>query len=607
MPGIAGVISKQSTGNEARELNLMLHCMMHEPFYNSCTYINHQLGFYTGCVSIEGSFSECMPIYNEKRDLVLLFTGECFEEAKVVDHLRTLGHEFNPRDASYLIHLYEAEGEAFFKILNGWFSGIILDCQKQKAMLFNDRYGLQRIYYHEDDNSFFFSSEAKSLLKILPFLRAVDLDSLGEYFTFDCVLGNRTFFSNVFRLPGGSVWSFINGNVKKNRYFEPSSWENRSILEKDSFFEELIGTFKRILPLYLSGKSLGMSLTGGLDTRMILSCIDPGAGELPCYTFGGMYRDSFDVRIARQVAKACLQTHQTLRVDEKFLSVFPSYAEKTVFVTDGLVDVRKSHEIYLNKLARQIAPIRITGKFGSQVMRGVSLLRDRSIDDQLFNQDFKEYIKKAKATFSDISEGNKLSFVLFKEIPWSWAGILAAELSQLTIRSPYLDNELIGLLYQAPGGVLEDSELQLRAISETNPRLLSIRTDMGLGGSSSPFISKVVQLGYQFINNADKLYNWEKMPHWLSRLDCLFSPIHAERLVLGFDQFCHHRIWFQDQLSHYLREMLLDNRTLERPYWNRRFIQKIVYDHTSGRCNYFAEITKILTVELIHRLLLEEI
>jgi len=74
--------------------------------------------------------------------------------------------------------------------------------------LFNDRYGLHRIYYQETDAGVFFASEAKALLKVLPELRSLDPRSVGEYLVYDCVLENRTFFRAVFLLPPGSVWEF---------------------------------------------------------------------------------------------------------------------------------------------------------------------------------------------------------------------------------------------------------------------------------------------------------------------------------------------------------------------------------------------------------------
>jgi len=607
MPGITGIICKHSTGNEEEKLNLMLDCMLHEPFYTHGTYINRGMGFFIGYVSLEDSFSDCMPIYNEKKDLVLFLTGECYSDKGIINDLKHRGHEFNPDNASFLIHLYEEQGEGFFRNLNGWYNGLVLDIKNKKTVLFNDRYGMQRIYYHENENAFYFSSEAKSLLKALPSLHEMDLQAIGEYFTLNCVIENRTFFSNIFLLPAGSVWSFASGNVLKKRYFEPSSLENQPILEKDQFFKELGETFCKILPRYFSGKSIGMALTGGLDTRMILACFNADEGELPCFTYGGMYRDSMDVRIARRVAKLCNQTHQVIRLDEKYLSEYPAQVERAIFLTDGLSDVCTSDEVYLNKIARQIAPIKMTGKFGSQVLRGTNLLKAIEPNEGLIDHDFRRYISLAKENYSEIRKGHNLSFLLYNEIPQFFSGFTKAEYSQLMVRSPYLDNDFVSVLYKAPAGVLDDERFQLCLIAKKSPELYKIRTNWGLGGSSSPLVSVPLKLVYKFLIRVDTLLVEEILPyslhHWVARLDYL----QASRLLLGFDKIRFYRLWFQKELSQYLQEMLLDKRTLERPYWNKNYLKKIVYDHINGRGNYLLDIKKILTIELIHRVLVEDI
>jgi len=607
MPGITGIITKQSNGNEFNNLNIMLSSMMHESFYVSGTYKNLELRSHLGYVSIEGSFSDCMPIYNEKKDLVMFLSGECFLDKDTINSLKSRGHEFNPSNASYLIHLYEEQKDDFFKNLNGWFSGIILDTQRTKAVLFNDRYGMQKIYYHENENGFYFSSEAKSLLKILPYLRKIDFQSMGEFITLDCAIANKTFFSNISLLPAGSAWSFTNGNVEKNRYFDQSSLENQPILEKKQFYKELGETFEKILPRYFSGESIGMSLTGGLDTKMILACFNSISGDLPCFTYGGMYGDSIDVRIARRVAEVCGQTHEVIRLDNKYLSDYASQVKRGVFITDGLADACTSDEVYLSKLARQIAPIKMTGKFGSQVMRNVSVLRYSEPEEQLINRDFQKYISIAKEKYTEIRSGHSLSFFLYKEIPWYFSRFSNAEYSQLTVRSPYLDNDFVNLLYKAPAGGFPSSEFQLYLIKKNSPELYRIMTNRGFGGSSAPLVSKPLKLTYKFLMKLDTLLVEGRLPynlqHWVARLDYF----QASRLLIGYDKFRFYRLWFQNQLSQYLKEMLLDSKTLNRPYWNKDFIIKIVNDHINGRGNYFYQINKVLTMELIHRTLVEDI
>lgn len=607
MPGIAGIISKTPREKNEEDLRLMIDCMMYEPFYTSGTYVNDQLGLYAGWVCHKGSFSDCMPIWNEKGDLLLIFAGENFVGNEVTDQLKQNGHEFEALNASYLIHLYEEKGERFIHHLNGWFSGILLDLQKEKIILFNDRYGIQRIYYYESKDAFIFSSEAKSLLRIRAELRKIDMRSLGEYFTCGCVMQNKTLFSNVFLTPGGSFWTFYNcDNVRKEFYFKPSIWENQPILGKEIFYNKLKETFLTVLPRYFSSKRLiAMSLTGGLDTRMILACIHISPGKLPCYTFGGIYRDCFDVRVARKVADACAQPHEVLRVEKNFFSDFSTYAEKTIYITDGCLGICGSHDLYLNRLAREIAPIRITGKFGSEVLRSASTFKAIHLSERLFSPDFKQYIKKATRVFTAISKGHPLSFTVFKDIPWNEFGRLVIEQSQLTYRSPYMDNDLISLAYQAPVDTFDPKEISLRLINDGKAELRQIITDRGVKVNSDCLFSKYSRLYYELLFKAEYYYN-QGMPHWLARINYTFKALNFEKLFLGRHKIEHYRTWYGNELSGYMKEILLDKRTADRPYLNKQFLKEIVDRHVKGDRNYINEIDKTVTVELIYRLLIEQ-
>ena len=80
MPGIAGIVSSLPSDRAQRDLAQMLRCMEHEPFYHSGIYVNQQLGLYVGWVCHEQSFADCMPVFNEKRDRVLIFAGENFAD-----------------------------------------------------------------------------------------------------------------------------------------------------------------------------------------------------------------------------------------------------------------------------------------------------------------------------------------------------------------------------------------------------------------------------------------------------------------------------------------------------------------------------------------------
>ena len=95
------------------------------------------------------------------------------------------------------------------------------------------------------------------------------------------------------------------------------------------------------------------------------------------------------------------------------------------------------------------------------------------------------------------------------------------------------------------------------------------------------------------------------MPQWVARIDHLLSPLRLERLFLGRHKLLHFRIWYRDALSDYVRQILLDPRTLSRPYLDRKGVEGIVRGHLNGWQNNTTAIHKLLTIELLHRLFLD--
>ena len=255
MPGIVGIASQRQSEECQSRVTSMASSMEHEFFYNSGMYSVPEMGIYVGWVAHEHSFSAGQPFFNERGDIVLLLSGECFVDPELRSGLRRKGHEVEPTGGGWLVHLYEEEGERFFTKLNGLFSGLLIDKRQKKAFLFNDRYSVERIYWHENDDAIFFASEAKALLRILPELRQFDEEGVAQFLAFGCTLGERTLFRNVRLLPGASVWTFENGQCQKRRYFFPETWESQAVLSDKAFEVEFRETFKRILPRYLESDS----------------------------------------------------------------------------------------------------------------------------------------------------------------------------------------------------------------------------------------------------------------------------------------------------------------------------------------------------------------
>ena len=96
------------------------------------------------------------------------------------------------------------------------------------------------------------------------------------------------------------------------------------------------------------------------------------------------------------------------------------------------------------------------------------------------------------------------------------------------------------------------------------------------------------------------------MPQWMAGLDHVLSRFHVERLFLGRHKIAHFRIWYRDVLAGYLQEMLLDSRSLSRPYIERKGLEAVLNGHLKGVRNYTNELHKLLALEIVHRQFLDK-
>lgn len=601
MPGIVGIITKRPQATVQDELCQMLSTMRHETFYTSGTWSDASQGMYVGWVARRGSFAANMPVENERADVALIYSGEEFPEPGKVEELRAKGHVFTGDGSAYLVHRYEEEPD-FPRQLNGRFHGLLADQARGTALLFNDRYGLQRLYYHEAKDAFYFAAEAKAILKVCPQLREMDPRGLGEFVVCGCVLENRTLFPGIHLLPPGSAWSFRNGQLeRKDHYFQPSEWESQESLSAEEYPGTLRDTFVRNLSRYFEGpERIGVSLTGGLDTRIIMAWHKADPGSLPCYTFGSMYRDNQDVNLARKVAKICGQPHQVIVTGSEFLSRFPHYAERTVHMTDACVDLGRSPDLYVNEVARQIAPVRMVGTYGSEILLQDVMFKAVRPRDGVYQPDLSPRIDEAEATYYASLNSHHVTFAAFRQSPWHHYGVLGLEQTQVAVRTPYLDNDLVKTVYRAPRLPNINQDSRVGMLLSGNPALATLRTDRGTRGLNSIFKRAALEFSFK----AEYAYDYG-MPQWLARADHMLAPLHFERLWVGRHKVFHFRPWYRDQLAKYVREMLLDPRSLARPYLQPQAISEIVSGHLSGTRNYTLEIHRLLTLELAHRLFID--
>ena len=588
MPGIAGVIA--TDGVDHRDtVARMLESMWHEPFYEHGVSCAPEMGVWAGWVAHAGSFAE-----RESRthgDIQLAMAGECVQDE----------HAAVPGDGSarLLNALYPERGEPCVRALNGLFSGLLIDRRSRRAWLFNDRFGVERLYIHEAAHATYFASEAKALLRVVAELRRFDEEGVAQYLAFGCPVDGRTLFHGISVLEGGSLWTFEPGACRKARYFSPDEWERQSELDAGQFQEEFESRFKRVVRRYFDpGVGVGISLTGGLDSRMIMAC-RPEVGPAPvCYTFSGIDGETHDLRIAARVAAASGVDHRVLRVGRDFLSDYSRHVDRAVYVTDGCAGPTWTHEIYLNAQARRLSPVRVTGNFGSEILRSVSTFKARRLLADLFAPDLRQRISRLAAQLPRRSE-SPVTFAAFREIPSHLYGIIASARSQLISRTPYLDNDIVALAYRAPMHVRLSPASATALVHHAAPQLAAIPTDRAVvnGGSGIEYAIRRVVAELTF--KLDYMY-YEDPPMGLARLLTLLH----DRGLLASHRWLPYRRWFQHELASYVNDTVMDAQGGDVPFLNRRVVEAVARDHIIGRRNAVDELNAILTLMAVERLLL---
>jgi asparagine synthase (glutamine-hydrolysing) len=247
----------------------------------------------------------------------------------------------------------------------------------------------------------------------------------------------------------------------------------------------------------------------------------------------------------------------------------------------------------------------MSGVYGGELLRKVIAFKPEPVRRELFSPELYGYVDQAKETYARNIQAHPVSFAVFKQAPWSQYGILALEETQVAVRCPFLDNDLVRTVFRAPAATLDSNEICMQLITDGNSDLLQIPTDRGLYGKGHALLEPISHGWFEFLFKAEYAYDMG-MPQWLARVDHAFSRLHLERLFLGRHKVFHFRVWYRDALAGYLRDTLLDSTSLTRPYLERRVVEAILDGHLKGHRNYTHEIHKLLTLELLHRLFLDK-
>jgi asparagine synthase (glutamine-hydrolysing) len=580
MPGIVGIIGAGNADENAREVREMLACMHSESWYVSDSVAYPEAGVWAGWVAHSDSFAARNNAEGKGGLSRVLVAGEVLGEPGSCASLQL--HSAHP--------------------FVGPCSGLAVDPVSREVMLFSDVLGVERIYVCRRRGRVYFSSEAKALLRVVPECRAFDETGVLQFLRFGCTFDGRTMFRDVALLPAATIWRFIAGNPQgEDRYFDPASWEGQTPLDRREFEIQLREALGRAVTKCIGqGETVGISLTGGLDTRMIMASLPSDIAAPQCYTFAGMSDHTLDAELASRVARACGFTHRVLRLEDGFFGDFGEHLDESIRVTDGCADATITHELFLNRIARQSGRVRLTGNFGGEVLRGVSTFKPVALDERLIARSMHDATGRQGAS-SPLGPLNPVTFAAFKEVPDKFAGVMAAARSQVTLRTPFLDWEIIQLAYRAPDARCRSERAALDLVHNRNAALSRIETDKGLKANFSP-VDPFRRLSSRVAFKLDYFYQ-QGLPRSLEWAEpCL--EILRRRGHLGRHKYLPYRVWFGRELAGLVRERVTDESTLRLPMFDRDYLRALPDMHISAGQNRVCEINAVLTLEAVSRLIL---
>jgi asparagine synthase (glutamine-hydrolysing) len=355
------------------------------------------------------------PFYNEDRNLILIGNGEIYNYKELREELLNKGHSFSSKnDMEVLIHLYEENGINFLSKLVGMYAFALYDKKRQRLFIVRDPFGEKPLYYTWCDNSFYFASELKAILKVPGLDKKIDQRSVAQYLYYNYVIDPATIFKNVRKISAGNYLEIntVSLKVKKTNYFNPETWsvKKTSILE-----QEILNKLKRSCELCLrSDVPVGISLSGGIDSSAIMAlCAKKYKENLVAFSIGYEEKTENDESLfAREFSKklGVKFIRKTLKTKE-FIQNFP----ELVHWSDEPIADPAGFGIYsVSKVAKKYnVPVLIGGLGGDEFFWGYPWLKEmlsRKKDKlpmeglNIYNR--KESFKNFKNIFSFLAKKN---------------------------------------------------------------------------------------------------------------------------------------------------------------------------------------------------------
>jgi len=282
-------------------------------------FISGSLGFGFRRLSIIDLVGGHQPMSDSEERVWVIFNGEIYNYPELRAELEAQGHRFRTRsDTEAIVHGYKQWGTDVFNHLNGMFGVAIWDVERRRLVVARDAMGIKLIYYRIDGGRLSFGSEIRPVLAAESSRPEVDPAALNLHLRFGYTPSPLTIFKGIRKLAPGTMLVVEEGECREQRWYRYTPVPFEKPKRDEEAMEELLELYKGAVKRHLlSDVPVGILLSGGLDSGLLLALMNEHGRDWPAYTIG--YGASFaDDELADAADTAALlgARHITVRLDQ---------------------------------------------------------------------------------------------------------------------------------------------------------------------------------------------------------------------------------------------------------------------------------------------------
>ncbi len=280
-------------------------------------YIAGPLGLGFRRLSIIDLAGGHQPMSDQEESVWVVFNGEIYNFQELRRELEAFGHVFRTNsDTEVIVHGYKRWGDEVLNRLNGMFGLAIWDVRRRRLVLARDAFGIKLVYYRIDEGRLYFGSEIRAVRAAMPEGVEIDPTSLNHFLRYRFTPSPYTIVKGIRKLAPGTKLTVENGVCRVSRWynFKPTPFSPAKLA--DEAREELLALSKQAVRRQLiSDVPVGLLLSGGLDSGLLLALMNLNGRNWPTFTVG--YGSSFaddELSDAADTARTLKSNHTSVNI-----------------------------------------------------------------------------------------------------------------------------------------------------------------------------------------------------------------------------------------------------------------------------------------------------